>query len=91
MDGYSDQLVDTTTTSNGQPYGLYMDNTGSFDNESVPTTGGVAATPIASCTIVGGTVTGPTTCTTGTGSMPYFDWSLTVPDSANSGNEYIFR
>jgi hypothetical protein len=90
LDGYTDQLVDTTTTSNGQPYGLYMDNTGSLDNASVPTTGGVAATPVASCTIVGGTVTGPTTCTTGTGRMPYFDWSLTLPDSANSGNEYTF-
>ena len=90
LDGYTDQLVDTTTTSNGQPYGLYMDNTGSLDNASVPTTGGVAATPVASCTIVGGTVTGPTTCTAGTGSMPYFDWSVTVPDSANSGNEYTF-
>jgi hypothetical protein len=90
LDGYTDQLVDTTTTSNGQPYGLYMDNTGSLDNASVPTTGGVAATSVASCTIVGGTVTGPTTCTTGTGSMPYFDWSVTVPDSANSGNAYTF-
>ena len=90
LDGYTDQLVDTTTTSNGQPYGLYMDNTGSLDNASVPTTTGVPATPVAACTIVGGTVTGPTTCTTGTGSMPYFDWSLTLPDSANSGNEYTF-
>ena len=90
LDGYSDQLVDTTTTTNGQPYGLYMDNTGSLDNASVPSTGGVAATPTASCTIVGGTVTGPTTCTTGSGSTPYFDWSITVPDSANSGNEYTF-
>jgi hypothetical protein len=92
LDGYADQLVDTTNTSNSQPYGLYMDNTGSLDNASVPpsTSGGVAATATASCTIVGGTVTGPTTCTTGTGSTPYFDWSLTVPDSANSGNEYTF-
>ena len=56
LDGTTDQLVDTTTTSNGQPYGLYMDNTGSFDNASVPT-GGTAATPVASCTVVGVTVT----------------------------------
>ena len=84
MDGYSDQLIDTTTNE-----GLYMDNTGSFDNENVPS-GGTAATPTASCTIVGGTVTGATTCTTGTGSTPYFDWALTVPDSANSGNDYTF-
>jgi hypothetical protein len=90
LDGYADQLVDITNTSNGQPYGLYMDNTGSLDNENVPTTGGVAATGTVACTIVGGTVTGPTTCTTGTGSTPYFDWSLTIPDSANSGNAYTF-
>jgi len=89
LDGTSDQLVDTTSTSNGQPYGLYMDNTGSFGNESVPS-GGTAATPTVACTIVGGTVSGATTCTTGTGSTPYFDWSLTIPDSANSGNSYTF-
>jgi hypothetical protein len=90
LDGYPDQLVDITNTSNGQPYGLYMDNTGSLDNASVPPTTGVPATPVAACTIVGGTVTGTTTCTTGTGSTPYFDWSLTLPDSANSGNAYTF-
>ena len=89
LDGTSDQLVDTTTTTNGQPYGLYMDNTGSLDNASVPS-GGTAATPTAACTIVGGTVTGTTSCTTGTGSTPYFDWSLTIPDTANSGNAYTF-
>ena len=92
LDGTSDQLVDTTTTSNGQPEGLYMDNTGSFANENVPTSGGVAATPVAACTIVGGTQTGTQTtpCTVGTGSTPYFDWSLTIPDTANSGNDYTF-
>jgi hypothetical protein len=66
-----------------------MDNTGSFDNASVPT-GGTAATPVASCTVVGATVTGPVTCATGTGSTPYFDWAITVPDSANSGNTSTF-
>lgn len=28
LNGYSEDLVDTTTTHNGQPYGLYMDNAG---------------------------------------------------------------
>ena len=28
LTGYTDNLVDTTTTSGGQPYGLYMDDTG---------------------------------------------------------------
>jgi hypothetical protein len=91
LDGTSDQLVDTTTTTNGQPYGLYMDNTGSLDNASVPT-GGTAATPVAACTIVGGTQVGTQTipCTVASGPTPYLDWSLTVPDSANSGNDYTF-
>jgi hypothetical protein len=39
LDGYADQLVDITTTTNGQPYGLYMDNTGNFENGSIPTGG----------------------------------------------------
>jgi len=90
LDGYSDQLVDVTTVSNSQPDGLYMDNTGSFANANVPTTGGTAAPTTVACTIVGGTVTGTTTCTTGTGSTPYFDWSQTIGDTANSGNAYTF-
>jgi rhamnogalacturonan endolyase len=92
VDGTTDQLVDTTSISNGQPFGLYMDNTGSFANENVPTTGGVAAASTAACTVVGVTIVGTptTTCTVGTGSTPYFDWSLTIPDSANSGNAYTF-
>jgi hypothetical protein len=78
LDGYSDQLVDTTTTSNGHPDGLYMDNTGTFDSGS----------STAACTVVGGTVTGSTTCTTGSGSTPYFDWSQTIPSSGT--NAYTF-
>jgi hypothetical protein len=91
LDGTSDQLVDTTTTSNGQPEGLYMDNTGSFGNGNVPT-GGTAAASTVACTIVGGTQTGTQTipCAVGTGSTPYFDWSMTIPDSTNSGNAYTF-
>jgi len=84
LDGYTDQLIDTSTNE-----GLYMDNTGSFDNASIPT-GGTGATSTVSCTVVGGTVTGTTACTTGTGSTPYFDWSVTVPDTANSGNAYTY-
>jgi hypothetical protein len=78
LDGTTDQLVDTTTTSNGQPDGLYMDNTGTFGT----------GTPTVACTIVGGTVTGATSCTTGTGSTPYFDWSQTI--ASNSTNAYTF-
>jgi hypothetical protein len=51
---------------------------------------GTAAASTVSCTIVGGTVSGPTTCTTGTGSTPYFDWAITTPDTANSGNAYTY-
>jgi hypothetical protein len=92
MDNYSDQLVDTTTTAtasgcSAQPEGLYMDNTGG-NTSGVGTFDTGAGT--ASCTIVGGTVTGATTCTTGSGSTPYFDWALTVPDSANANNAYTF-
>lgn len=91
LDGTSDQLVDTTTTSSGQPEGLYMDNTGSFANGSVPN-GGTAATSTVACTIVGGTQTGTQTtpCTVVSGSTPYVDWSMTIPDSTNSGNAYKF-
>lgn len=85
LDGYSDQLIDTNYASDG----LYMDNTGTFWNYAVPT-GGTAAAPVAACTYVGANVTGTTTCTQGTGSTPYFDWSLTYPDSVNSGNTYTF-
>jgi hypothetical protein len=91
LDGTSDQLVDTTTTSSGQPEGLYMDNTGSFANGSVPT-GGTAAASSVSCTIVGGTQTGTQTtpCAVASGDTPYIDWSMTIPDTANSGNAYTF-
>jgi hypothetical protein len=86
LDGYTDQLIDTGNSTDG----LYMDNTGSFANMSVPT-GEPAATTTPACTYVGATITsGTTTCTQGTGSTPYFDWSLTIPDTANSGNNYTF-
>jgi rhamnogalacturonan endolyase len=80
LDGHADQLVDTTTTSSGQPNGLYMDNTGTFGT----------GTPTAACTLTGGTVLGTpsTTCTIGTGSTPYLDWSHTIP--SDSTNAYTF-
>ncbi len=89
LDGYTDQLTDTTASSS--TIGLYMDNTGSLDNASVPT-GGTAAASTFACTIVGGTQVGTQTtpCTVASGSTPYVDWSVTVPDSANSGNTYTF-
>ena len=89
LNGYTDQLADTTATSSN--IGLYMDNTGSLDNASVPT-GGTAAASTFACTIVGGTQTGTQTtpCTVASGPTPYIDWSLTVPDAANSGNTYTF-
>ena len=82
LDGYTDQLTDGSQ-------GLYMDNTGAFANLSIPT-GGTAATSTTSCTAVGVTMTGSVTCGIGTGSTPYFDWAVTIPDTTNSGNAYTY-
>jgi len=86
LDGYSDQLVDTTTTSkasgcSSQPQGLYFESasTGTF----------ATTTPTVSCTYVGATVTGTTSCTQGSGTTPYFDWALTYP-SNGSTSTYTF-
>ncbi len=88
LDGTSDELVDTTTTSSSsgcptQPRGLYSGMVGPFMN----------GTPTASCTAVGVTVVGTpaTNCTAGSGSMPYLDWAITWPDTAaSSSNAYTF-
>jgi hypothetical protein len=90
LDGYSDQLVDTTVlgsfTYNGvamsQPEGLYSGHVGPF----------MGGTPTASCTMVGATVVGAptTTCTAGTGSTPYLDWAITWLDTASATNAYTF-
>jgi hypothetical protein len=90
LDGYSDQLVDTTTlgsftyngTSMSQAEGLYSGMVGPFMN----------GTPTASCTAVGVTVVGTptTTCATGTGSTPYLDWAVTWADTASTSNAYTF-
>jgi hypothetical protein len=86
LDGYTDQLVDTTTTStpsgcSNQPEGLYFEvsNTGTF----------ATTTPTVSCTYVGANVTGTTTCTQGTGTTPYFDWALTYPSNGTTST-YTF-
>ena len=83
LDGYTDQLVDTTTTStpsgcSSQPEGLYFElaSTGTFGT----------TTPTVSCTYVGASVTGTTTCTQGSGTTPYFDWALTYPSSTATGS-----
>jgi hypothetical protein len=90
LDGYSDQLVDTTTlgnftyngTSMSQPEGLYSGMVGPFMN----------GTPTASCTMVGATIVGTptTTCTAGSGTTPYVDWAITWPDTASASNAYTF-
>lgn len=83
MDGYSDQLVDTTTLGSGsQVEGLYSGMVGPFMN----------GTPTSSCTAVGITVVGTatTTCATGSGSTPYLDWAVTWADTASSSNDYTF-
>jgi hypothetical protein len=82
LDGYSDQLVDTTTLGSGsQIEGLYSGMVGPFMN----------GTPTSSCTAVGATVVGTTTCTTGSGTTPYFDWAITWLDSASPTlNDYTF-
>ncbi|MDR3745278.1 MAG: choice-of-anchor D domain-containing protein [Acidobacteriaceae bacterium] len=81
LDGYSDQLVDTTTLGSGsQIEGLYSGMVGPFMN----------GTSTASCTAVGATVTGTTTCTTGSGTTPYFDWAITWLDTASTSNAYTF-
>ncbi len=75
LDGYSDQLVDTTTLGSGsQVEGLYSGMVGPFMN----------GTPTASCTTVGATVTGTTTCTTGSGTTPYVDWAITWLDTLHA-------
>lgn len=83
LDGYSDQLVDTTTLGSGsQVEGLYSGMVGPFMN----------GTPTSSCTAVGITVVGTptTTCTAGSGTTPYLDWAITWADTANSANAYTF-
>ncbi len=91
LDGYSDQLVDTTTLGNftfngttmSQPEGLYSGMVGPFMN----------GTPTASCTMVGVTVVGTSTtaCTTGIGTMPYLDWAVSWLDTASPTlNDYTF-
>lgn len=82
LDGYSDQLVDTTTLGSGsQVEGLYSGMVGPFMN----------GTPTSSCTSVGATVTGPVTCTAGSGTTPYVDWAITWLDTASPAlNDYTF-
>jgi hypothetical protein len=84
LDGYSDQLVDTTTLgSDGQAEGLYSGMVGPFMN----------GTPTSSCTMVGAVMVGTstTTCTTGSGTTPYVDWAITWLDSASPTlNDYTF-
>jgi rhamnogalacturonan endolyase len=83
LDGKTDQLVDTTTTTNGAPNGLYMDNTGTFGS----------GTPTPGCTLVSGAVTvvgTPTTaCSTASGSTGYLDWSATIPSNGTT-DTYTF-
>jgi len=83
LDGYSDQLVDTTTLGSGsQVEGLYSGMVGPFMN----------GTPTASCTMVGAVIVGTptTTCTTGSGTTPYVDWAITWLDTASTSNDYTF-
>jgi hypothetical protein len=84
LDGYSDQLVDTTTLGSGsQVEGLYSGMVGPFMN----------GTPTSSCVAVGVTIVGTptTTCTTGSGTTPYLDWAITWLDSASPTlNDYTF-
>ena len=84
LDGYSDQLVDTTTLGSGsQIEGLYSGMVGPFMN----------GTPTSSCTMVGAVIVGTptTTCTTGSGSTPYLDWAITWLDTASPTlNDYTF-
>jgi hypothetical protein len=84
LDGYSDQLVDTTTLGSGsQIEGLYSGMVGPFMN----------GTPTASCTMVGAVIVGTptTTCTTGSGTTPYVDWAITWLDTASPTlNDYTF-
>ena len=84
LDGYSDQLVDTTTLGSGsQVEGLYSGMVGPFMN----------GTPTASCTMVGAVIVGTptTTCTTGSGTTPYVDWAITWLDTASPTlNDYTF-
>jgi hypothetical protein len=83
LDGYSDQLVDTTTLGSGsQVEGLYSGMVGPFLN----------GTPTASCTAVGVTIVGTptTTCAAGSGTTPYLDWAITWLDTASASNDYTF-